>query len=401
MASASPTPDHLFAWSGLDENGRPCSGRLEAGSPQQARHRLRRQHIIPRRVQRLPPPGSGISPQAITRFTEQLALLLRAGIPLLEALQATASGKRDTLLAALVERLIRDITHGSSLADAMGRYPRHFDSLYCNMVACGEHTGHLDSQLQRLADLREKHRQLRLKVRRALAYPLVVLVVATLVCGLLLTQVVPQFAALFASQQAQLPALTRLVLSLSDTLRQQAIPLMAALLILACGLRLLLYQPGARRWLQQVLARLPLLGPLQQQAAVARIARTLSITLAAGLPLIEAIGWLAEASTSYRMNQAMGIIRQHLAAGDNLHQAMEASQVFPDLALHLVRLGETSGSLEQMLENVARYHEEQVDTQLERLTRLLEPAIMSIIGLLVGGLVIAMYLPVFQIGSVF
>ncbi|MGY4524275.1 type II secretion system F family protein [Pseudomonas sp. TE21394] len=394
----------LYTWHGTDANGQPVSGQTPGRSPAHVRAGLIRQGIkvaglrpaggltfsLPKRQAKADPAG----------FSRQLATLLKAGVPLLQAFEVMGRSGCDAGQAALLDRLKQDVASGLGLADALQRHPGWFDALYCNLVRVGEQSGTLDRQLEQLASMLEQRHMLRRKVRKAMIYPLLLLLTGLGVSAILLLEVIPEFENLFSGMGAALPAFTQWVIDLSTVLSRFA-PLLVVLgAALGFAMRRLYQQHAPTRlWLARQALGLPVFGRLLGQAALARFARSLATAYAAGVPLLDALGTVARVSGGDLHEQAVLRLRQGMANGQGLNQAMAAEPLFPPLLVQLTAIGETSGTLDQMLEKAASHYEEQVSQALDQLTSLLEPAIVLILGVLVGGLVVAMYLPIFQLGS--
>ncbi|MFJ4393807.1 type II secretion system F family protein [Pseudomonas sp. NPDC089396] len=393
-----------YAWHGTDASGAAVSGQMSGRSPAYVRAGLQRQGI---RVARLRPAG-GLDwrwPKAREKrdpagFSRQLATLLKAGVPLLQAFEVMGRSGCDAGRAALLQRLQQDVSAGLGLADAMQRHPGWFDGLYCNLVRVGEQSGTLDRQLEQLASMLEQRQALYKKVRKAMLYPLLLLLTGLGVSAILLLEVIPRFQSLFAGFDAGLPAFTQWVIDLSTGLGRHAPLLLITSVALCLGVNALYRQHApSRLWISRQVLRLPVFGRLIGQAALARFARSLGTAYAAGVPLLDALGTVAGACGGDLQQQAVLRLRQGMANGQGLHQAMAAEAMFPPLLIQLTAIGESSGTLDQMLDKAASHYEEQVSQALEQLTSLLEPAIVAILGVLVGGLVVAMYLPIFQMGS--
>ncbi|MEN5094699.1 type II secretion system F family protein [Pseudomonas protegens] len=403
MAVKAPVAS-VYLWQGTDGQGHKMAGELSAANPALIRAQLRRQGITPTRVRRKPRVwlrlGQRVKAREIALFTRQLATLMQAGVPLLQALEIIAESFVQPLMRQLLASLKRDIEAGSSLATALRRHPRHFDELYCNLVDAGEQAGALDTLLERVATYREKSENLKARVKKAMVYPLAVIGVAILVSSILLLKVVPQFQSLFAGFNAQLPLLTQWVIALSHVIQSHGGWLLSAGLLMGGGIRQA-YRRSARLRdaVDQGLLRLPLAGPLLHKSAVARYARTLATTFAAGVPLVQALDSVAGASGNKVYRQAVERIRQQVASGMQLNFAMRASGVFPTMAIQMTAIGEESGMLDHLLEKVAAHYEVEVDHLVDSLTSLMEPLIMVILGSIVGALVVAMYLPIFQLGT--
>ncbi len=394
----------LYTWHGTDANGTPVSGQTTGRSPAYVRAGLIRQGIrvaglrpaggltcsLPKRREKADPAG----------FSRQLATLLKAGVPLLQAFEVMGRSGCDAAQAVLLERLKQDVAAGLGLADALQRHPGWFDALYCNLVRVGEQSGTLDRQLEQLASMLEQRRVLHKKVRKAMIYPLLLLLTGLGVSAILLLEVIPKFESMFSGMGAALPAFTQWVIDLSTGLSRFAPLLLMMGLVLGFAMRQLYRQHApARLWISRRVLGLPVFGKLLGQAALARFARSLATSYTAGVPLLDALGTVARVSGGDLHEQAVLRLRQGMANGQGLHQAMAAEPLFPPLLVQLTAIGESSGTLDQMLEKAASHYEEQVSQALDQLTSLLEPAIVLVLGLLVGGLVVAMYLPIFQLGS--
>ncbi|OYU05833.1 MAG: type II secretion system protein F [Pseudomonas sp. PGPPP1] len=396
----------LYAWEGTNRKGRRVSGQTRGHNPALIKAQLRQQGINPGRVRRqlaaLPSLAPAIKAADITLLTRQLATLLRAGIPLLQAFDIISEGFDNRLVRALVLGLKQEIASGSSLAGALRKQPRHFDPLYCNLVAAGEQSGALETLLERVAVHREKGEQLRAKIKKAMTYPVAVLVVASVVTGVLLIHVVPQFQHLFAGVDSKLPSFTLQVIALSEFMQHAWWMMALGLVGAGMGLRKT-YQtcPDFRHWTDAGLLKMPLTGKLLKNSAVARYARTLSTTFAAGVPLVQALDSVAGAAGNEPFKQAIEHMRHDVSTGMQLNQSMASSGLFPGMAIQMTAIGEESGTLDHMLDKVASHYETEVDNQVDTLTSLMEPLIMVVLGGIVGALVIAMYLPVFQLGSAF
>lgn len=337
----------------------------------------------------------------LSQFSRQLATLLSSGVALLQALEVVAQSGSHPALTSLVDALKSDIASGRSLADALRRHPRCFDALYCNLIASGEQSGTLEAVLEQVASLQEQRQALRARLKKAMTYPLIVLLTGLGVSSLLLLKVVPQFQAMFSGFGAGLPAFTQAVIGLSDWLGQYFWGVLLCAVVSGWSLRRAYrHRPGFRLWCLRSALKLPIAGDLLGNAALARFARTLSTSFAAGVPLVEALGPVAGACGNPLYEQAVLRLRKDLAGGQSLSQALAYSGLFPRLMQQMCAIGETAGTLEVMLARVASYYESAIEGSLDTLASLLEPLIVLILGLLVGSLVIAMYLPIFQLGSV-
>ncbi len=396
----------IYAWEGINRKGRRVSGQTKGHNPALVKAQLRQQGISPGRVRKhspmLPSLTHSVKATDITLFTRQLATLLRAGIPLLQAFDIINEGFDNRAVRELVQDLKQHIAAGTSLAEALRKQPRYFDELYCNLVAAGEQAGALETLLDRVAIHREKSEQLNARIKKAMTYPVAVLVVASLVTGILLVHVVPQFQTLFAGVDGKLPTLTLQVIALSAFVQQAWWMLVLGIAAGIMGLRKAYRSsPRFRYWLDSGLLNAPLAGKLLTKSAVARYARTLSTTFAAGVPLVQALDSVAGAVGNAPFKQAIEHMRHDVSTGMQLNHSMTNSGLFPSMAIQMTAIGEESGMLEQMLEKVANHYENDVDDQVDSLTSLMEPLIMVVLGGIVATLVIAMYLPVFQLGSAF
>jgi type IV pilus assembly protein PilC len=337
----------------------------------------------------------------IAIFTRQLATMLQTGIPLLQACELAAGNLQNPALRTLATTLQNDVAAGSTFTAALRQHPHCFDALFCNLVEAGELSGTLDQMLERLASCREKAEALRTRVKKALQYPVAVIAIALIVSGILLVKVVPQFAATFASFGAELPLLTQQVLRLSALTTQLWPWLLLGSMLGVLGLRELPRRsPRVQDALERLSLRLPVLGAIVAQAVLARVTRTVATTYTAGLPLPEALRAGAGAAGNVVYRQALLQVREALGNGMPLAYSLRVQRLFPPLLLQLVAIGEEAGALDAMLERCAAYYEAEVDSAINGLSSLLEPLIMALLGLLVGGLMVAMYLPIFQIGAV-
>lgn len=403
MVVKAPTAS-TYVWQGTDSQGQAMSGELSAANPRLIRAQLRKQGITATRVRRKPRGWprltQRIRTQEIALFSRQLATLIQAGVPLLQSFEIIAESFDHQQMRQLLASLKRDVEAGASLATALRRHPRHFDELYCNLVDAGEQAGALDTLLERVATYKEKSENLKARLKKAMIYPLAVVGVAIIVSSILLLKVVPQFQSLFASFDAELPWLTQRVITLSQLLQNHGGLLLAA--SLATGIAMpVVYRRSARLrdGLDISLFRLPLSGPLLHKSAVARYARTLATTFAAGVPLVQALDSVAGASGNSVFKRAVERIRHQVASGMQLNFAMRTSGVFPTMAVQMTAIGEESGTLDHLLEKVAAHYEDEVDNLVDSLSRLMEPLIMVVLGSIVGALVVAMYLPIFQLGT--
>ncbi|WP_312435688.1 type II secretion system F family protein [Janthinobacterium sp.] len=394
--------EQRFAWEGRDRHGKPVQGMLRAIDAPAATLALRRQGILATRVHlRRAAPGKPLTRKDIALFTRQLSTMMGAGVPLLTAFEIAGKGHAKPAMTQLMQDLRHDIEAGSSLQQAFRQFPHLFDELYCNLVAAGEQAGIVQELLARLASHQEKAIALRRRLRGALMYPLAIIAVAVLVTAVILTVVVPAFRQVFDSFGAPLPLPTLLVMELSSLLVQSWYWLLAALLGVIVLLRRAWRRwPRLRRQVQLQALRIPLFGPLIRRAAIARWTRTLAAMFAAGVPLLDTLDLVGAAANHALYQEATTRIEREIRAGGSLALAMGHSGVFPELLTQLALIGEESGALDAMLSRAADIIEAEIDSTVAILTSLLEPALMVVLGMLVGGLVIALYLPIFRLGAV-
>ncbi len=408
-AGAKPRPSavsNTYTYKGVDKKGGKISGEINSTSPALAKAQLLKQGISVKTVSKKSKPlfgegGKSIKPADIAVFSRQMATMMKAGVPLVQAFDIVADGLENANLRKLVLSIRDSVAAGGGFAPSLRQHPKYFDDLFCSLVDAGEQAGALETMLERIATYKEKTEQLKGKIKKALTYPIAVVVVAIVVTGILLVKVVPQFAETFSSFGAQLPAFTLFVLGLS-TLAQKW--WWACLLgIGAAGFAFTQMKQRSTSFaylVDRYMLKLPIVGQILYLSVMARFARTLSTTFAAGVPLIDALTSVAGAAGNRIYADAIIRVRDDVSTGIQLNTALKARHMFPTLLIQMSAIGEESGALDAMLDKVANYYEEAVDNMVDSLTALLEPMIMSILGILVGGLMIAMYLPIFQLGNV-
>ncbi len=395
-----------YSWQGTDSLGNRRRGEINANTKQLAQHKLAKMGMRNARLKRQSGDfarafGDRVKAAHIAVFTRQLATMMRAGIPLVQALDIVIQGLEQRGLKTMTSAIRSDIAAGNRLASSLRRYPQAFDELYCNLVEVGENSGALEEMLDRLATFREKSAALRSKVRKAMYYPMAIVAVAVLVTGILLVKMVPTLAQTFAGFGAELPAFTQFVIGLSDwVIETWWICLASAALFALLAPRALRASRRLRRGLDRVMLALPIFGKIARTSCHARFARTLATTYAAGVPLVEALHSVAGATGNAVYEDATHDIATAVSGGQPLHKSIKDTALFPSMLVQMSSIGEESGSLDSLLERSASYFEDQVEEAVESLTSLLEPAIIVVIGTIVGGLVIAMYLPIFQLGSI-
>ena len=396
-----------FSWIGVSARGKRLEGELTGNSVALVKAQLRKQGITPSKVKRKAKPLFGIqsvqkiTPKDIALITRQIATMLMAGVPLIQSIEMIGSGSTNKSVTKLMETIGDEVKAGQPLNQALRKHPRYFDDLYCDLVASGEQSGALDKIFDRVALYKEKSEALKSKIKKAMFYPIAVLIVALIVTSILLIFVVPQFQDIFEGFGAQLPAFTLFVIGISEFMQEYW--WVALITIVAAGwafkeakLRSLKLRDATDR----TILKLPVIGMILNKAAVARYARTLSTTFAAGVPLVDALDSAAGASGNAVYRYAILDIKAEVSSGNQMNWAMRNSKIFPDMVIQMVAIGEESGSLDGMLAKVATIYEQEVDDAVDGLSSLLEPLIMAVLGVLVGGLIIAMYLPIFQLGAV-
>jgi len=403
-ALKAPKRDTPFTWEGMDKKGNRIKGKSLASDERALRADLRRQGIAPSRVKKqrsTMSSGGGVKPQDIAVFSRQLATMLGAGIPLVQGLEIVGAGHDKPAMQKLILTIKADIEGGTSLHEALGKHPLYFDDLYVNLTEAGEQAGALENLLDKIATYKEKTEALKKKVKKALFYPTAVLVVAIIVTVILLIFVIPQFESLFKGFGADLPAFTQMVINLSRFVQAKGIFLAAV--IGGIGYAFIYFKKRSRKMrevLDRAILKFPIIGPILNKAAIARYARTLSTMFAAGVPLVEALESVAGACGNIVYENAVMRMKDEVATGQRLQRAMENADLFPNMVIQMIAVGEESGSLDEMSNKVATFYEAEVDNAVDAMSSLLEPLIMAILGVLVGGLVIAMYLPIFKLGSV-
>lgn len=396
-----------FLWVGVSARGKKMEGELSGSSIALVKAQLRKQGITPSKVKRKPKPLFGIksvqkvTPKDIALITRQIATMLMAGVPLIQSIEMIGSGAQNKSVAKLMESIGDDVKAGMPLSQSLRKHPRYFDDLYCDLVASGEQSGALDKIFDRVALYKEKAEALKSKIKKAMFYPIAVLVVALIVTSILLIFVVPQFQDIFNGFGAELPAFTLMVIGISEFMQEYWWMMLIAIIVVGYAYKeALLKSKKLRDANDRAILKLPVIGMILNKAAVARYARTLSTTFAAGVPLVDALDSAAGASGNAVYRYAILEIKAEVSSGNLMNWAMKNSNIFPDMVVQMVAIGEESGSLDGMLAKVATIYEQEVDDAVDGLSSLLEPLIMAVLGVLVGGLIVAMYLPIFQLGSV-
>jgi len=402
---SAPAPairEFTFEWEGKDRQGKAVRGETRAAGENQLQASLRRQGITTTRIRkRRMGRGKRIKPRDIALFTRQLATMMKAGVPLLQAFDIVGRGNSNPNVSRLLADLRADVETGTSLSAAFRKFPQQFSDLYCNLIEAGEAAGILESILERLATYMEKIEGIKAKIKSALMYPVAVILVAFIVVAVIMVFVIPSFKEVFSSFGAELPAPTRLVIALSEAFVHHGLLLLGGLVAAGVGLaRAWRRSPGLQRLTDQWLLRLPVFGALVRKSIVARWTRTLATLFAAGVPLVEALDSVGGAAGNSVYREATTGIQHEVSTGVSLTHAMTQSRVFPTMVLQMCAIGEESGSLDHMLGKAADFYEAEVDDTVAGLSSLLEPIIIVFLGSVVGGIVVSMYLPIFKLGQV-
>lgn len=389
-----------YSWEGKDKTGKQVKGEMRAAGTVVVTSTLRRQGIKVTKIKKIQSSGS-ITDKDITLFTRQLATMMKSGVPLLQAFDIVGKGHSNRAVGKLLMDIKADVETGSNLADAFRKYPLYFDALFCNLVGAGEAAGILDSLLDRLATYKEKIQAIKGKIKSALFYPISIIVVAFIITAIIMIFVIPAFKDLFEGFGAELPAPTLLVMTISDFFVAYW---WAILSILGGGIYAFLYtwkrSIPMQRVMDRLVLKLPIFGEVIRKATIARWSRTLSTMFAAGVPLVESLDSVAGAAGNYIYYEATKNIQIEVSTGNSLTSSMANANVFPSMVVQMVAIGEESGSLDSMLGKVADFYEAEVDDAVAALSSLMEPIIMVVLGTLIGGMVIAMYLPIFKMGMV-
>ncbi|WP_226609141.1 type II secretion system F family protein [Marinobacter nauticus] len=394
-----------YVWEGKDRKGNKAKGELTGSNLALVKAQLRKQGIVPDKVKKKPKPLFGgkkkITPFDIAMLTRQLATMMKAGVPLVQSFDIVADGLENKGLQELVMSIRNDISSGTGFASALRKHPKHFDDLYCNLVESGEKAGALEQMLDRIATYLEKTELLKKKVKKAMTYPIAVIVVAIVVTAILLVKVVPQFESLFQGFGAELPVFTQMVVRLSEWMQSWwFVVLLGIVGVIFTFKEAKRRSPKFSDFVDKYTLKLPVVGEILDKSAVAKFGRVLSTTFAAGVPLVDALDSVAGATGNAVYRDAVMRIKNDVSSGTQLQASMRQQDVFPVMAVQLTAIGEESGNLDEMLGKVAEHYEAVVDDMVDNLTALMEPMIMSVLGVLVGGLIIAMYLPIFQMGQV-
>ncbi|MGH8154689.1 MAG: type II secretion system F family protein [Rhodanobacteraceae bacterium] len=397
----------VYEWVALDKRGARMKGEMQARNASLVKAELRRQGMNPQQVKEKPKPlfgaaGSRVKPRDVAIFSRQIATMMAAGVPMVQAFEIIAGGQRNVRFKNMLTDVKQNIEGGASLHEAMAKYPVQFDELYRNLVRAGESAGVLDTVLDTVATYKERIEGIKAKIKKALFYPAAVLVVAFVVMLILLVFVVPVFQNVFKSAGVALPAFTQMVVSISEFMQHFWLPFLVVVIAAIVAI-IMAYKRSEKmaHSVDRLSLKIPIIGNILRQSAIARFARTLGVTFAAGVPLVEALDSVSGATGSVVYGQAIRKMRDDVAVGHPLHLAMNQTNLFPNMVTQMVSIGEESGALDKMLYKVAEFFEAEVSNAVDTLSTLLEPLIMVVIGTLVGGMVIALYLPIFKLAGTF
>jgi type IV pilus assembly protein PilC len=394
--------ESVFHWEGRDKNGRVVKGEMRAGGESVVSAALRRRGVMATKIKKQSfSRGRKITEKDLALFSRQLSTMLKAGVPLMQAFDIVGRGHANPSMARLMNDIRMDVETGTSLNGAFRKYPLYFDPLFCNLVAAGEQAGILETLLDRLATYQEKTIALKGKIKKALFYPTAIILVAILVTAVIMIFVIPSFKSVFTSFGADLPAPTLVVIAMSDFFVAYWYIMFG---LLFGGIYFILQawrrSPKVQMVVDKALLKLPVLGEMLQKASIARWSRTLATTFAAGVPLVEALDSVGPSAGNYVYKEATKQIQTEVNIGTSLAQSMQNTGVFPNMAIQMTSIGEESGSLDSMLSKVADYYEREVDETVDALSSLMEPMIMVVLGVVIGGIVIAIYMPIFKLGQV-
>jgi type IV pilus assembly protein PilC len=397
----------VFAYEGTDRSGKKTKGEITSSNANIAKAELRKQGINTTKIKKkggglaaILNAGQKVGASDIALFTRQLATMMKAGVPLVQSFEIVADGIDNPAMKDLILKIRDDVSGGNSFASAIKANPEHFDDLFCNLVDAGEQSGALETMLDRLATYKEKTEALKAKIKSAMNYPIAVLVVAGVVSGILLVKVVPQFEEIFAGFGAELPEFTQMVVDMSRFMQDWWFVIVAGIAAVFFAYREIHKRSKAvRDGQERMMLKMPILGDILDKSCVARFARTLSTTFAAGVPLVDALDSVSGAAGNVVYLEAILKIKDDVSSGIQLNYSMKQTEVFPNMLIQMVSIGEESGALDGMLDKAATYYEEMVDNAVDGLTSLMEPLIMSFLGVVIGGLIIAMYLPIFSMGD--
>lgn len=397
-------PD-IYLWQGTNKQGRRVKGQLSGENVTQIRNDLRRQGIAPLKIKKKPkdlfaPRKPKIKPADIAVFSRMLATMMSSGVPLMQSMQIIGEGHENASMQEMILAIKADVESGTSLAESLGKFPLHFDDLYVNLVNAGEQSGTLETLLNEIATYQEKTEALKSKIRKALVYPSAILVVAFIVTAILMIFVIPQFESLFKGFGADLPGLTKFVINVSEFFQEMWWLIFGGIIGAIFGFMFFLKRSRKlQQFFDRFLLKIPVIGEVLRKGAIARFSRTFSTMFKAGVPMVEAMTSVAGATGNIVFSDATLQMRDDVATGTQLNKAMLDTELFPNMVIQMTSIGEESGSLDAMLAKVAEFFEREVEEAVDNMTALLEPIIMVFLGVVIGTLVIAMYLPIFKIGA--
>lgn len=395
-----------FEWEGVNRKGQKVKGETSGPNLATVKAQLRKQGVQPGKVKKKASPllsfggGGKITPDDITFFTRQMATMMKAGVPLVQSFDIVGDGADNNAMKQLIAHIRDDVSAGNDFASALKKHPKHFDELFCNLIESGEQSGALEQMLDKVAVYQEKTQALRAKIKKAMMYPAITLLIASVVTVILLVKVVPTFESMFKSFGSELPAPTKMVVAISEWTQAYWYVMVGVIVGFIVTLKQALARsPAFKDKFEAALLKAPVFGDLLVKAAVARFARVLSTTFAAGVPLVEALDSVAGAVGNSVYRKAVLNIRDEVSQGQQMHFAMKATGVFPNMVVQMTSIGEESGALDSMLGKSADYFEDEVDNAVDNLTALMEPLVMSFLGVVIGGMIVAMYLPIFEMGK--
>ena len=405
MAKAAASVS-LFIWEGMNKQGNRAKGEISGSTLALAKADLRRQGITPLKIKKKPKPLFGakkgkITASDISVFSRQLATMMSAGVPLVQSFEIVGKGHENPAMQDLIMDVKATVESGSTLAEALSKHPLHFDGLYCSLVHAGEQAGILENLLDKIASYKEKTEAIKGKIKKALFYPAAIIVVSFIITAILLIFVIPQFESMFKNFGGELPALTKFVVELSKVFQEYWWAIFGGLG--AAGYGVMYIKKRSKKFnemMDRMVLKLPIIGEIITKATIARFARTLATMFAAGMPLVEAMETVAYAAGNIVYTKAILGMKDGVATGTMINVCMKETGLFPNMVVQMLAIGEETGSVDGMLSKVADFYEEEVDNMVDGLSSLLEPIIMAVLGVLIGGLVIAMYLPIFKMGSV-
>jgi type IV pilus assembly protein PilC len=406
MATDKKKKSLPFEWEGTNRKGQKVKGEISGANLATVKAQLRKQGVQPSKVKKKTKSllsfggGGKITSQDITFFTRQMATMMKAGVPLVQSFDIVGDGVDNQAMKELIAKVRDDVSAGNDFASALKKHPKHFDELFCNLIESGEQSGALEQMLDKVAIYKEKTEALRAKIKKAMMYPAVTLAIASIVTVILLVKVVPTFESMFKSFGSELPAPTKMVVAISEWTQAYWWVMVAVIVGFVTGLKQALARsPAFKDKFEAGLLKAPIFGDLLMKAAVARFARVLSTTFAAGVPLVEALESVAGAVGNSVYRKAVLSVRDEVSQGQQMHFAMKSTGVFPNMVVQMTSIGEESGALDTMLSKAADYFEDEVDNAVDNLTALMEPLVMSFLGVVIGGMIVAMYLPIFEMGK--